>query len=79
MKLTAHTITDEQIRELQNAANTCTEMACSSCHEIWRVTQIALHDPSWGYTPNKHERDLAERNYRAARARCAEILNERQP
>ena len=77
MRLTADTITDEQIRDLQDSANRCTEMACSTCHEIWQVTRIVLDKDNYDGDLISSE-GIAAR-IRSARVRCAEILNDRSP
>lgn len=65
--LTASTITDEQIREL---------MMQSASSQVIADCKLALQNLCIGYAP-KHERSAAECEQRAARARCAELLNAR--
>ena len=64
--LTANTITDEQIRELMQTVSGSARADCVK----------ALQNLCIGYAP-KHERAAAEREQRAARARCADIFNAR--
>lgn len=59
MKLTADTITDEQIREL-----------CKYDHEHDAIANVALSNPKMDTWLSHEDRFLA-------RARCAEILNQR--
>jgi len=66
VKITADTITDEQIRELR--AKSVGEAGLSSCEvdDICNLVSYALDDGK-----------LSHRIIREARARCAEILNAR--
>ena len=85
--ITADTITDEQIRELQNSANACDEMACSTCHETWQATREALVPPEcYGSASDcgpchfyglDHALCSTRNRRHMARAKCAEILNAR--
>lgn len=69
--LTADTITDEQIRELQNSVSgrafPASGMAHTEASEIWETCNLALHGGTWSPPSPRHD----------ARARCAEILNAR--
>jgi hypothetical protein len=71
VKLTAGTITDEQIRELRDGLRDT-----PADRVVKHDCNLALLDLCGGYAP-KHERALITREHRAARARCAEILNAR--
>ena len=78
MKVTADTITDEQIRELLRAAEA---HAYPGSDPVWRDAWNAAHDAlgsngreaciDRGYSITPHMREQA-------RARCAEILNARR-
>ena len=81
--ITGATITDDQIRALR--AELITEIArLASTHEAWTMpldkalqeTDWAL-SRGWGFVPDVACDDLQDRR-RAARARCAEILNARK-
>ena len=77
MKLTADTITDEQIRELLRSVHEQEhDTGTISCRETMRACTKALQNLSIGYAP-KHERRIAEHDRQLARARCAEIINAR--
>lgn len=65
VKLTADTITDEQIRELRKIEPDLGRVGMSD-----RDIRLALRD-------GRGSRVFSERMVRAARARCAEILNAR--
>jgi hypothetical protein len=67
MKVTADTVTDEQIRELMQSVSGRDLADCKK----------ALQNLCIGYAP-RHERRAAEYEQHAARARCAEILNARE-
>lgn len=83
--LTADTITDEQIRELQQSvaglAFPAAGMAHTEASRTWETCQLALEwlamRAFWRANPSD---DLAAIDYHAtvaARARCAEIINAR--
>jgi hypothetical protein len=81
--ITADTITDEQIRQLREEL--VAEIArLASTPELWTMPlDKALREADWalshglGFVVNAACDDLADRR-RAARARCAEILNARK-
>ena len=73
MKLTADTITDEQLRELRNDALKAgdTDLVVM-CHDALPGTYRWVDVADWG-----ESRPVPEADRMDARARCAEILNAR--
>lgn len=71
--LTAYTITDEQIRELQQDVGKAPNIGVSD-RMLLHDCRNALLNLSIGYC-EPHERKHYERTRLDARARCAEILN----
>lgn len=69
--ITADTITDEQIRELQRSIAghvfPASGMAHTELSEIYETCTLALHGSTWDPPSPRDD----------ARARCAEILNAR--
>lgn len=77
--LTAYTITDDQIRELRASVLSDGHPWDAQGYgpsDIAADCAKALQNLGIGYAP-KHERAAAEREQRAARARCAEAINAR--
>lgn len=71
--LTAYTITDEQIRELQRDVSKASNIGVSDCL-LLDDCRNALLNLAIGYCA-PYERKHYERTRHDARARCAEILN----